>query len=291
MKANLDPITVLVAHAEPFIAIGVVAAMREQAGLNVELCGSVAPLGERHTATASRAADVVVTDYDSGMALLAGRRSNAQAADSSRPRVMMLTHRAREQDVRMALEAGAHGYVLLDCPVEEFADGMRALKCGVRYLCAAAARSMADSLTRESLTPRELDVLASLARGNCNKLIASELDLAVGTIKIHLKALMAKLAARSRTQVVTTAMARGLIPAHAPDAGTTASRAAPRAVSGAGSTQAGQRVPAYVSTPGLASTGRAMTGQGFAGQSLEPAATPPRPARYIPASSRPVAWL
>ena len=286
MKANLDPITVLVAHAEPFIAIGVVAAMREQAGLNVELCGSVAPLGERHTATASRAADVVVTDYDSGMALLAGRRSNAQAAESSVPRVMMLTHRAREQDVRMALEAGAHGYVLLDCPVEEFADGMRALKCGVRYLCAAAARSMADSLTRESLTPRELDVLASLARGNCNKLIASELDLAVGTIKIHLKALMAKLAARSRTQVVTTAIARGLIPTHAPDAGSTASRSASRAGSGASSTQAGSRIPAYAST-----TSRAMAEKGFAGQVFEPAATPPRPARYIAAGARPTAWL
>lgn len=283
MKANLDPITVLVAHAEPFIAIGVVAAMREQAGLNVELCGSVAPFNERHHATVSRAADVVVTDYDSGMALLASRRSTAQAAESSVPRVMMLTHRAREQDVRMALEAGAHGYVLLDCPVEEFADGMRALKCGVRYLCAAAARSMADSLTRESLTPRELDVLASLARGNCNKLIASELDLAVGTIKIHLKALMAKLAARSRTQVVTTAMARGLIAAHAPDAGTTASRAT--------STQAGQGGSAYASTPSLASTGRAMAGQGFADQGFEPAATPPRPARYIAARSQPTAWL
>ena len=285
MKAKLDPITVLVAHAEPFIAIGVVAAMREQSGLKVELCGSVTPLTERHQAIASRAADVVVTDYDSGMALLAARRSHAQPAESSAPRVMMLTHRALEQDVRMALEAGAHGYVLLDCPVEEFADGMRALKCGVRYLCAAAARSMADSLTRESLTPRELDVLASLARGNCNKLIASELDLAVGTIKIHLKALMAKLAARSRTQVVTTAMARGLIAAHVPDAGSTASRSAPRAASNTSSTQSGRGVPAY------ASTGRAMAGQGFAGQAFEPAATPPRPARYIAARSQPTAWL
>jgi len=284
MKANLDPITVLVAHAEPFIAIGVVAAMREQAGLNVERCSSVAPLPER-------AADVVVTDYDSGMALLANRRANAQAAESSGPRVMMLTHRAREQDVRMALEAGAHGYMLLDCPVEEFADGMRALKCGVRYLCAAAARSMADSLTRESLTPRELDVLASLARGNCNKLIASELDLAVGTIKIHLKALMAKLAARSRTQVVTTAMARGLVPAHAPETASTASRYGSRAAAAASSTQAGQRVPAYVSTPALAPTGRVMAGQGFAGQSVDAGATPPRPARYVDARSRPVAWL
>jgi len=291
MKANLDPITVLVAHAEPFIAIGVVAAMREQAGLNVELCGNVAPSTERAPAIASRAADVVVTDYDSGMALLASRRANAQAAEFSTPRVMMLTHRAREQDVRMALEAGAHGYVLLDCPVEEFADGMRALKCGVRYLCAAAARSMADSLTRESLTPRELDVLASLARGNCNKLIASELDLAVGTIKIHLKALMAKLAARSRTQVVTTAMARGLIPAPVPEAASTASRSASRAAVGVSSTQAGQRRPAYVSTPVLASTDRAMNGQGFAGKSIEPAATPPRSARYVAARTQPVAWL
>jgi two-component system NarL family response regulator len=213
MKARLDPITVLVAHAEPFIAIGVVAALREQPGLDVAFCASVSALGS--TDVGGRAPDVLVTDYDSGMALLAARRAAPAAPDVPVSRVMVLTHKAREQDVRMALEAGAHGYVLLDCPVEEFTDGMRALKCGVRYLCPAAARRMADSLTREALTPRELDVLACLARGNCNKLIANELDLAVGTIKIHLKALMAKLAARSRTQVVTVALERGLIPADA----------------------------------------------------------------------------
>lgn len=213
MKARLDPITVLVAHAEPFIAIGVVAALREQPGLEVAFCASVSMLGG--TDVGGRAPDVLVTDYASGMALLASRRAGSFATDAPQPRVMILTHKAREQDVRMALEAGAHGYVLLDCPVEEFADGMRALKCGVRYLSPTAARRMADSLTREALTPRELDVLACLARGNCNKLIATELDLAVGTIKIHLKALMAKLAARSRTQVVTVALERGLISADA----------------------------------------------------------------------------
>jgi two-component system NarL family response regulator len=213
MKARLDPISVLVAHAEPFIAIGVVAALREQSGLDVALCADVTALADADVG--GRVPDVLVTDYDSGMALLASRRAGATTSGLAEARVMMLTHKAREQDVRMALEAGAHGYVLLDCPVEEFADGMRALKSGVRYLSPAAARRMADSLTREALTPRELDVLACLARGNCNKLIASELDLAVGTIKIHLKALMAKLTARSRTQVVTVALERGLIAADA----------------------------------------------------------------------------
>jgi two-component system NarL family response regulator len=232
MKARLDPITVLVAHAEPFIAIGVVAALREQPGLEVEFCGSVSVLGSGDFA--GHAPDILVTDYDSGMALLAARRGRSPSAEASEAKVMMLTHKAREQDVRMALESGAHGYVLLDCPVEEFTDGMRALKCGVRYLCPAAARRMADSLTREALTPRELDVLACLARGNCNKLIANELDLAVGTIKIHLKALMAKLAARSRTQVVTVALQRGLIPADAvgASAGSDSRRRADRADAG-----------------------------------------------------------
>ncbi|QEI04779.1 response regulator transcription factor [Pigmentiphaga aceris] len=286
MKANLDPITVLVAHAEPFVAIGVAAVLREQGGLDVALCKGACPLDATDQQVSGRTADVVVTDYDSGMALLASRRDGANTANG--PRVMMLTHKAREQDVRIALEAGAHGYVLLDCPVEEVADGMRALKCGVRYLCAAAARSMADSLTREALTPRELDVLVSLARGNCNKLIATELDLAVGTIKIHLKALMAKMSARSRTQVVTTAMARGLIPASGP------ATAEARAVSAVDRAQTERRGVAYLPRPVPASTGR-MTGQPMGqatgSQAIEAAATPPRPARYFAATSRPVAWL
>jgi DNA-binding NarL/FixJ family response regulator len=70
---------------------------------------------------------------------------------------------------------------------------------------------MADSLTREALTAREAEVLDLLACGQCNKSIARQLDIAVGTVKAHVKAIMAKLDASSRTQAVSVAAQRGLV--------------------------------------------------------------------------------
>ncbi|MET0350985.1 MAG: LuxR C-terminal-related transcriptional regulator, partial [Rhizobacter sp.] len=60
-------------------------------------------------------------------------------------------------------------------------------------------------------TSREVDVLRLLSRGQCNKAIATDLDIAVGTVKAHVKAIMGKLDARSRTHAVTVAAGRGRV--------------------------------------------------------------------------------
>jgi DNA-binding NarL/FixJ family response regulator len=70
---------------------------------------------------------------------------------------------------------------------------------------------MADSVAQESLTPRETDVLMLLAQGLDNKSISARLQIALGTVKSHVKAVLEKLAASSRTQAVATAHQRGLV--------------------------------------------------------------------------------
>jgi len=89
---------------------------------------------------------------------------------------------------------------------------VRAAAQGRRFLCHAAAQEVANSLTNEALTARERDVLLLLAQGRCNKTIASHLDIAVGTVKAHVRTIMSKLKASSRTEAACIAVARGLLP-------------------------------------------------------------------------------
>ena len=90
-------------------------------------------------------------------------------------------------------------------------EAVRSLHLGQRFLCNAASASMAESVTQELLTGREREVLALMSQGLDNKSIALRLDIALGTVKSHVKAVLAKMAARSRTQAVAVARQRGLV--------------------------------------------------------------------------------
>ena len=193
------PLIVHIDHAEPLIAAGALHALHAQPGIDV-----------RPTDTGT--ADVVIADYRSGLRLAAEARTRLPRPGRQAPaRLMVVTVHDREHEVRQALESGVHGYLLTSCHTEELVRCVRALGDGARYLCMTVAQRMADSLTRESLTSREVDVLRLLARGQCNKAIATDLDIAVGTVKAHVKAIMGKLDARSRTHAVTVAAGRGLV--------------------------------------------------------------------------------
>lgn len=193
-------IQVLVAHPDPLLALGLAAVLGQASGIDVlsphaDGCGAVA--------------DVVLTDYPGGLALApvcAGVRPGQPPA-----RILVLAAQEREQEVRTALERGVYGYLMAGSRAEEVVEGVRALALGQRYLSQAAAQCMADSMTRAHLTGRELDVLGLLVQGCCNKSIARQLEIAVGTVKAHVKGIMSKLHASSRTQVVGIAAARGLV--------------------------------------------------------------------------------
>ena len=191
------PLRVLVSHPEPLLAVGLKAALREHAAFEVAVFGNDA--GSLDEAWP----DVVLTDYRGGLAL--AREAQHRSA------IMIMTLYDREQDVRAAVEAGVHGYLLQGCSIEELATGVSVLAAGGRYFCRDVAQQIAESLMREPLTPRETDVLRLLALGQCNKSIARQLEITVGTVKGHLRAIFGKLEAGSRTEAVGIAARRGLI--------------------------------------------------------------------------------
>lgn len=216
MTAFLNPLPrpgvhVLVHYAEPLLAVGLAAALRSVPGL------AVTAHGIEPASAGGRPVDVVVTDYLAGMELAASQRQGG-AGPLAAARVMIVAAQDRENNVRRALEAGVHGYLLLGSSLDELACGVQALARGSKYLSMEVAQRMADSLTHEALTAREADVMRLLARGDCNKTIARRLDIAIGTVKTHVKSIMAKLDAASRTQAVTIAARRGLVDALPPEA-------------------------------------------------------------------------
>lgn len=156
-------------------------------------------------------ARVIVTDYQAGLAVA---REYGAPADGH-PAVLVVTSFDKEFQVRGALDAGVHGYLTQNCPADELREAVRQLAQGLRYVSARFAASNAASVTRAVLTPRESQVLRLLGDGLCNKVIARELDIGVGTVKTHIKGLLTKLDAKARTHAVVIASQRGLLGADA----------------------------------------------------------------------------
>jgi two-component system NarL family response regulator len=124
---------------------------------------------------------------------------------------MILTHNDREARICHALEQGARGYLLLGCSLKDLMDGLRSMHLGGIALGPLVAMRIADSMKQEALTRREEDILAHMMVGLSNKAIASKLALAVGTVKTHVKSILVKLDAVSRTEAAAIAQRRGLL--------------------------------------------------------------------------------
>ena len=160
----------------------------------------------RFAAAQAGSSDVLILDHDSGIAWARNHQ-----LEPARARVMIVALTGQEADVRVALEAGIRGYVLAGCSEDEIVYAARDVAAGRRHLCSAATLRMADSLSQPTLTLRESEVLALVFRGLNNKEVARSLDISVGTVKSHMRGLLAKLGARCRTEALWIASQRGLI--------------------------------------------------------------------------------
>ncbi len=120
-----------------------------------------------------------------------------------------------------ALQAGAVGFVLKDSAPELFVDAVRLAHRGQGLIDPQVTRRLVTRFARTSprpappelalLTPRETEVLRGLARGLANAEIASEFGIAVGTVKIHVERLLAKLGVATRVQAVIQAHKYGVV--------------------------------------------------------------------------------
>jgi len=196
--------TVLILHPEPIIAGGLAAALMSHAGFDVQTGGAEGSY-DGHSVP-----DVVVCDYAAGLQLACNLRAGRQWTPY-KVGVVVLSARPRQFEVQTSLSQGVLGYLVTGCGVAELVGAVQAAFEGRRFLCHAAAQHVADGMTNEALTARERAVLFLLAKGSCNKVIANRLDIAVGTVKAHVRGIMSKLNATSRTEAANIASQRGLL--------------------------------------------------------------------------------
>ena len=204
---------VRVLHQDPLVLAGLIAVLGQHSEFVVQ-----GP-DDTHQASSAPPDHVVAADYALALELTTAPASDAIYPETPRPYVLVVADTGREHEVREALQAGAHGYVLTSSGIDEIVAGVKSLARGTRYLCARVARGLADSLSHETLTSREWEVLCLLAEGLGNKAIAERLGIALGTVKAHVKTVLDKLGADTRTEALTIANRRGLLSlANAPSA-------------------------------------------------------------------------
>jgi two-component system NarL family response regulator len=126
-------------------------------------------------------------------------------------RVIVLTTYDTDNEIYRAIKAGAKGYVLKDARREELLDCIRRVNRGETCIPQSLVEKLAASVSSETLTGRELDVLALLARGKSNKEIGVNLYISETTVKAHLRSIFAKLNVLSRTEAIAAASRRGLV--------------------------------------------------------------------------------
>jgi len=126
-------------------------------------------------------------------------------------RFIALTSYDGDHDVFRALEAGVRGYILKESVHTEILGAIRRVHAGGQLFSQDTAQRFAASFSQATLTPREIEVLTLVAQGFGNKEVAAKLGPSVGTVKIHVQNILAKLNATDRTHAVTIALKRGLI--------------------------------------------------------------------------------
>lgn len=205
---------VLVAHNEPLLAAGLEVALRDATDFEV-LTTPPSSLTEFLRETEGRI-DVVLADCKTGLQFAPLARCGSSTRISRH--IVIVTQDDSEISIRRAMEAGVKGYLLQNATTcDSVVQAVRSAARGGITLDPLAATRIADSLTGDSLTDRELEVLQLVALGLTDKVIASRLGICLGTVKCHVKQLLVKLKANTRTQAAAIAQRRGFVRLAVPD--------------------------------------------------------------------------
>ncbi|MEV0156110.1 response regulator transcription factor [Micromonospora sp. NPDC050686] len=204
-------ISILLVDDHPVVRAGVAGMLDGEPDLAV--VGEAASGAEAVTAVRALRPDVVLMDLR--MPGLDGVTATAQVLVAApATRVVVLTTYETDADILRAVEAGAAGYLLKDVSRADLVQAVRTAARGGTVLAPSVATRLLHQVrrpARESLSPREIEVLRLVARGLSNAEIGRELHIGEATVKTHLLRSFAKLGVSDRTAAVTTAMAAGLL--------------------------------------------------------------------------------
>lgn len=213
----MDEIRLVVADDHPMLREGLVAVLGTQE--DFEVVGEAGDGDEVVRLAEELDPDVILLDLE--MPGVDGVEALRRLRDAgSGARTVVFTAYDTDERILGALRAGARGYLLKGASRAEIFSAVRTVHAGGSLLEPAVAERLLQRADdnhqgprREALTPREIEVLALLARGLKNAEIAGQLYISERTVKFHVGSILAKLGAQNRTEAARIASQRGLIDA------------------------------------------------------------------------------
>jgi len=208
VKSTVNQIRILVVDDHFVVRMGLVAAIDMEDDMIVAAEASdsqqAIELYRKHRP------DIVLTDLR--MPDVDGVATTALLCRETPPaRVIVFSSFGGDENVRRALAAGAHGYVIKSGPHAELVAAIRSVYAGKFYLPPALAADLAQHVSRPGLSHEELEVLRLVVGGRSNKEIADLLKVSEVTVKRRVSHILQKLGVNDRTQAATVAIQRGIV--------------------------------------------------------------------------------
>jgi DNA-binding NarL/FixJ family response regulator len=208
MTAN--PIRVLAADDHPLILDGIARLIERES--DMKLVAEAANGAEAVAAFQKHQPDVTLMDFQ--MPGLNGIDAIQKIRElNPRARCVILTTYRGDFQASRAFKAGAVGYLLKTMLRKELIQTIRDVHAGLRHVPQEIASEMTRHFAADELSPREIDVLRTIANGQSNKTAAGLLAISEDTVKGHMRSILAKLNANDRLDAVLIAMRRGILDA------------------------------------------------------------------------------
>ena len=206
-------IRILLADDHPVVREGLRGMLSAES--DIEVVGEAASGAEAVALFGALRPDVVLMDLRMPGGDGVDAIAKIRAGRDSGVRIIVLTTYDTDADILRAVEAGAAGYLLKDAPRADLLHAIRAAARGETVLAPVVAGRLVSRVRGprpESLSARETEVLALVARGLTNVQIGRALFVSEATVKTHLMRACAKLGVTGRTAAVTKAMETGALP-------------------------------------------------------------------------------
>lgn len=206
MKAK--PIRILIVDDHVMVRMGLASLLADEA--DFEVVGQARNGAEAEALFAQRQPDITLMD---GMLPDVHGTEVVRRILHHHPAaaIIMISINETDEDIRLAIRAGARGYVPKSHDQDVILRAIRTVVAGGRFLPPEIEVRLRERDHTVSLSHRELEVLGLIAKGRANKEIADDLKLSHNTVKTHIARILEKLGACDRTRAVTIAIQRGLL--------------------------------------------------------------------------------